>query len=91
MIDAFNSTSMLRMGYVILLWHSPSLPYNYSRYLDDQLNIGNNHFEQMVHRIYPAQLQLNKANAADTEVAFLDLNLSIHNDTVSTKNICQTP
>ena len=39
----------------------------------------------MDHRIYPAELQLNKANASDTEVAFLDLNLSIHNDIVSTK------
>ena len=29
--------------------------------------------------------QLNKANASDTEAAFLDLNLSIHNDIVSTK------
>ena len=39
----------------------------------------------MVHRIYPTELQLNKANASDTEATFLDLNLSIHNDTVSTK------
>ena len=30
-------------------------------------------------------LQLNKANASDTEAAFLDFNLSIHNDTVSTE------
>ena len=58
-----------------------------SRYLDDLLNIDNIHFEQMVHRIYPAELQLNKANASDTEAAFLDLNLSIHNDIVSTKNM----
>ena len=35
--------------------------------------------------IYPAELQLNKANVSDTEAAFLDLNLSIHNDIVSTK------
>ena len=56
-----------------------------SRYLEDLLNINNIHFEQMVHRIYPAELQLNKANASDTEAAFSDLNLSIHNDTVSTK------
>ena len=56
-----------------------------SRYLDDLHNIYNVHFEQMVHRIYPAELQLNKANASDTKAAFLDLNLSIHNDTVSTK------
>ena len=56
-----------------------------SRYLDDLLNIDNIHFEHMVHRIYPAELQLNKANASDTETAFLDLNLSIHNGIVSTK------
>ena len=53
-----------------------------SRYLDDLLNIDNIHFEHMVHRIYPAELQLNKANASDTEAA---LNLSIYNDIVSTK------
>ena len=58
-----------------------------SRYLDDLLNIDDIHFEQMVHRIYPAELQLDKSNASDTEAAFLDLNLSIHKDTVSTKNI----
>ena len=56
-----------------------------SRYLDNLLNIDNIHFEHMVHRIYPAELQLNKANASDTEAAFLDLSLSIHNDIVSTK------
>ena len=56
-----------------------------SRYLDNLLNIDNIHFEHMVHRIYPAELQLNKANASDTEAAFLDLNLSIHNYIVSTK------
>ena len=43
-----------------------------SRYLDDLLNIDNIHFEQMVHRINPAELQHNKANASDTEAAFLD-------------------
>ena len=39
----------------------------------------------MVRRIYPAELQLNKANASDTEAAFFDLNLSINHHTVSTK------
>ena len=39
----------------------------------------------MVHRMSPAELQLNKANASDTEADFLDLSLSIHNDIVSTK------
>ena len=41
-----------------------------SRYLDDLLNIDNEHFVQMVHRTYPAELQLNKANASDTEQDF---------------------
>ena len=35
--------------------------------------------------IYPAELQLNKANATDAKAAFLDLNLSIQYDIVSTK------
>ena len=56
-----------------------------SRYLDDLLNIDNIHFEHMVHRIYSAELQLNEANVSDTEAAFLDLNLSIHNNIVSSK------
>ena len=33
-----------------------------SRYLDDLLNIDNPYFEGMVNRIYPPELQLNKAN-----------------------------
>ena len=41
-----------------------------SRYLDDLLNFDNIHFEQMVHKIYPADLQRNKTNASDTEAAF---------------------
>ena len=32
-----------------------------------------------------SELHLNKANASDTEAAFLDLHLSISNDIVSTK------
>ena len=56
-----------------------------SRYLDDLLNIDNIHFEQMVHRIYPAKIQLNKANASDYKAVFFELNLSIHNDAVSSK------
>ena len=41
-----------------------------SRYLDDLLNIGNNFFDSMVSRIYPSELQLNKANVSDTEASF---------------------
>ena len=50
-----------------------------SRYLDDLLNIDNPYFEGMVNRIYPPELQLNKANTSDTEAPFLDLHLSISN------------
>ena len=53
--------------------------------LDDLLNIDNIYFDQMVDRIYPTELQLNRANSSDTEASFLDLNLFISNGTVSTK------
>ena len=56
-----------------------------SRYLDDILNINNVYFDNMVSQIYPSELQLSKANASDTEAAFLDLHLSISYDIVSTK------
>ena len=56
-----------------------------SRYLDDLLNIDNPYFEGMVNRIYPSELQLNKAYASDTEAPFLDLHLSISNGFVSSK------
>ena len=39
----------------------------------------------MVDRIYPTELQLNRANSSDTEEPFLDLNLCISNGIVSTK------
>ena len=55
------------------------------RYLDDLLNIDNPYFEQMVVQIYPAELQLNKANSSDTEAPFLDLNLSITNGIILLK------
>ena len=39
----------------------------------------------MVNRIYPLELQLNKANTSDTEAPFFDLYLSISNGFVSSK------
>ena len=56
-----------------------------SRHLADILNINNVCFDTMVSQIYPSELQLSKANTSDTEAAFLDLHLSISNDTVSIK------
>ena len=49
------------------------------------LNIDNPYFGGMVVRIYPPELQLNKANTSDTEAPFLDLHLSISNGFVSSK------
>ena len=56
-----------------------------STYLDDLLNIDNPYFEDMVNRMYPPELQLNRANNSDTEAPFLDLHLSISNGFVSFK------
>ena len=50
-----------------------------SRYLDGLLNIDNPYFEHIVGLIYPTDIQLNKANSADAEAPFLDLDLSITN------------
>ena len=57
--------------------------FNYiytSRYLDDILTIDNPEFEQHISDIYPAELQLNKANACDKETPFLDLNIKVVDD-----------
>ena len=38
-----------------------------SRYLDDILNFNNVYFDNMVSKIYPSELQLNKAYTSDTK------------------------
>ena len=53
--------------------------------LGDILNIDNSFFDSMVNRIYPSELQLNKAKLSDTEASFLDLHLSISDGFVKTK------
>ena len=55
------------------------------RYLDGILNIDNVYFDNMVSQVYHSELHLNKANASDTETAFLDLHFSISNHIVLTK------
>ena len=58
-------------------------PFNTSsRYLDGILKINNIYFDNMISQIYHAELQLNKANASDTEASFLDLHLIISNDII---------
>ena len=68
-IEAFNSTS---------------------RYFDDLLTIFAltkwwTAYTLQVDRIYPTELQLNRANSSDTEAPFFCLNLCISYGTVSTK------
>ena len=48
-----------------------------SRYLDDIFTIDNPEFEKHITDIYPAELQLNKANTSDKETSFLDLNIKV--------------
>ena len=56
-----------------------------SRYLDDILNIDNTHFDDFVKTIYPRELTLNKANISDQAASFLDLDISIKDNVLSTK------
>ena len=75
----FNILSDVKQAEIIKAFKSTA------RYLDDLLNTGNPYFEGIVNRIYPPELQLNKANTSDTEAPFLDLHLSISNGFVSSK------
>ena len=77
--DFMTSLSDVKQAEIIEAFKSTS------RYLVDLLNIDNPYFECMVNRIYPPELQLNKANTSDTEAPFLDLHLSISNGFVSFK------
>ena len=56
-----------------------------SRYIDALLTIDIPYFENMVGKIYPTELQLNKANSFHTEAPCLNLDLSIPNGIVSFK------
>ena len=49
------------------------------------MNIDNYFFNNMVNRIYPSELQVNKANVSDAEASFLDLHLSISDGFMKTK------
>ena len=77
--DFMTSLSDVKQAEIIEAFKSTS------RYLDELLNIDTPYFEGMVNRIYPPELQLNKANTSDTEAPFLDLHLSISNGFVSSK------
>ena len=48
-----------------------------SPYLYDIFNIDNSDFEKHIRDLYPAELQLKKANTSDKETSFLDLNIKV--------------
>ena len=73
MKDFMTSLSDVKQAEIIESFKSTS------RYLDDLLDTDNPYFEGMVNRIYPPELQLNKANSFDTDVSFMDLHLSVSN------------
>jgi hypothetical protein len=58
---------------------------NTSRYLDDILTMTNPYFDQLVSKIYPSELKLNKTNSSDVITSFIDLNISIIKNTLVTK------
>ena len=55
-----------------------------SRYLDDIFTIDKPEFEKHIPDIYPAELQLNKANTSDKETSFLDLNIKVIDNDIHT-------
>ena len=48
-----------------------------SRYFDDIFTIDNPELEKYIPDIYPAELQLNKANTYDKENSFFDFNIKV--------------
>ena len=59
--------------------------YDTSRYLDDIYTIDNPWFEQHIADLYPAELQLNKANACDKNTPFLALNIKVAYNDIHTR------
>ena len=80
-IDFMTSLSDVKQAEIIEAFKSTST------YLDNHLNTDNPYFEGMANRIYPPELQLNKAHTSDTKAPFLDLYLYISNGFLSSK-IC---
>ena len=77
-----GSHAKVKRNYIIEAFNSTF------RYLDNLLNIDYSYFEQMVHRIYSAELQLNKANSSDTEAIFVGFNFARASSHVSDFNSC---
>ena len=55
-----------------------------SRYLNDIFTIDNPEFKKYISDIYPAELQLNKANTSDKETSFSDSNIKVIGNDIHT-------
>ena len=73
-----------RTGSDLLLFLLIDMFNDTSRYLDDIFTIDNPEFEKHISDIYPAELQLNKANTSDKETSFLDLNIKVIGSEINT-------
>ena len=80
-----NPTGENKCNSLVLQLHSYYISFITQYDFDDLLNIDNIYFNQMVDRIYPTELQINRANSSDTEAPCFDLNLCMSNGTISTK------
>ena len=58
--------------------------FNDTSLFDDIFTIDNPAFAENIPDIYPRELQLNKANASDTETSFLDLNIKVIGSNIHT-------
>jgi hypothetical protein len=58
---------------------------NTFRYLDDIFKLDNSYFDQMVSSIYYTVQQLNKTNSWNLSTSFLDLHITIKNNSIHTK------
>ena len=65
--DFMTSLSRENQANIVEAFNSTS---RHEGYLDNFLNIDNIYFNQMVDRIYPTELKLNRANSSDTEAPF---------------------
>ena len=72
------------LTYYELIFHDSFLFNDTSRYIDDIFTIDNPEFEKYIPDVYPAELQLNKANTSDKETSFLDLNIKIIGSVIHT-------
>ena len=84
---------MLREGFYVLpsktkKFDKVDIVNDTSRHLSDILTIDNNDFGKHISCIYPAELQLNKANSCKKKkdlLSYKDLNIKVIDDDINTR------